>query len=104
MSYLRPAIKESRLAINKILIAFLQRFLYPLNSLEPYQFNNARFIFKPGHHTLCTFFTQYFYFCDFSGKLDIFCHRAYAADLLNFSTVNIPQRVMIEQVIKRKNA
>ena len=103
MRYLGLAHVKANAAIHKIGLAYLEGFFYPVNALEPHEFNVAGCIFDLGYQSPASSFTHGAHAGEFAGNLDIFRIRSDQVDWTDLGAVNMPVGIMFQQIPERKN-
>src|SRR5688572_22028950 len=91
-------------SVYQVLLAYLKRFFYPVNALEPYQLNGARCIADLCYQPLAPALTHGACAGKFTGYLYEFSIRMNFADETHLGAVNVAVREMFQQVPEGEDA
>lgn len=104
MGDLRLAYKKTKPSKDEVLLSHGYRLLYPAYALEPHEFDLPGFILKPGNKPLSPSFSQYIDLDYFARNLCIFILGRKGSYFIELGFINMPKRVMLQEVFECKNA
>ena len=104
MGEVEAVVKHARLAEDEVFLARLEAVFYPFQTLEPHQFDGAGVVGESRRNSRNSRTTNGLYIAHRSNELVINGVVGNLSDLMNLRAVDIPEREIIEQVLKRENA
>ena len=104
MCEVEAVVKNARLAENKVFLAWLEAVFYPFQTFKPHQFDGAGVVGKSRCNPCNSRSTNALQITHGSDELVINGVVTNLPDLMNLRTVDIPEREIIHEVLKRENA
>lgn len=104
VSEVEAVIKHARLAEDEIFLAWLEAVFYPFQTFEPHQFDGAGVVGESSCNSRNSRTAKGLHVAHRSHKLVIDGVVAYLSDLMNLRAVDISEREIVEEVLKREDA
>src|SRR5690606_10928008 len=103
VSDLRLRIKKANTPVYEIGLPRRKHFLYPLNTLEPNQFQRTRSITHFSYQPAPPSFAHRVEADEFCRNLYVLCLRRYIPDEIDLGFIDMPVRKMLQQIFPCKN-
>ncbi len=104
MREVEMVVKHARLPEDEIFLARLEAVFYPFQTLKPHQFDASGVVGESRRNPCNPWSANALHVAHRSHELVINGVVAYLSDLMNLRSVDIPEREVVKEVLKRENA